>query len=131
MESKIEASREPQADTWNKSLICWRTSSTGPQCLCVELHNEIHLFPYGYLQHAKFSSENGAESIQLQFQDQLVLAKGHGLKPLCEALCKFTVERIRTCPEELAGFGKGEGVIEKIEVQKRRKIAPAENSENL
>jgi hypothetical protein len=117
MESKNETTSETQPEAWNKSLKCWRTSSTGPLCLCVETSGEIHLFPYGYLQHASFSSADGKDTIQIQFQDRVVLAKGRGLKPLCDALCKFSVEQIRTCPDKLTGFGNDEGMIEKIEVK--------------
>lgn len=120
MESKNETTNQTQADTWTKSLRCWRTSSTGPQCLRVETLTEIHLFPYGYFQHAKFSSDKQTDSIQVQFQDRVVLAKGHGLKPLCDALCKFSVEQIRVCPDTLADFGKDEGIIEEIEIHNIR-----------
>jgi len=120
MESQNESSDQTQADPWNKSLKCWRTSSTGPQCLRVETGGEIHLFPYGYFQYAKFSNENQEDTIQIQFQDRVVLAKGRGLKPLCEALCKFSIEQIRICPEKLTDFGKDEGIIEEIQIQNRK-----------
>ena len=127
MESKNESSNQSQTDTWNKSLRCWRTSSTGPQCLRVETGNEIHLFPYGYFQHAKFSSQNHNDVIQIQFQDRVVLAKGYGLKPLCDALCKFSVEQISICPDKLIEFRKDEGIIKEIEIKNREKPAHCEN----
>lgn len=123
MESKTELSNQDQTDSWNKSLKCWRTSSTGPECLRVETADEIHLFPYGYFQHAKFSCENEKDTIHIEFQGRVVMVTGHGLKPLCEALSKLSVEQIRTCPDKLTGFGKDEGVIEKIQISNRERVA--------
>jgi|ERR1700733_4693527 len=123
METKTELSNQDQTDTWNKSLKCWRTSSTGPQCLRVEKLDEIHLFPYGYFQHAKFSCENEKDIIHINFQGRVVIVTGHGLRPLCEALSKLSVEQIRTCPEELAGFAKDEGIIEEIQVMNQQNAA--------
>ena len=97
-----------------KNLTCWRTA-TSPQCLRVETTNEIHLFPYGYYQHAKFLQQNGKDVLQIQFQDRIVLVTGKGLEPLCDALGRLAVERIRLRPEKYAGLGKNEGVIENIE----------------
>jgi hypothetical protein len=84
----------------------------------VETVNEVHLFPYGYFQHAKFIRQSGKDVVQIQFQDRIVLVKGKGLEPLCNALERLAVERIRVRPEKYEGLGKSEGVIEEIEIKK-------------
>jgi hypothetical protein len=60
----------------------------------VETTNEVHLFPYGYFQHAKFIRQSGKDVVQIQFQDRIVSVKGKGLEPLCDALERLAVERI-------------------------------------
>ncbi len=101
-----------------KNLTCWRTA-TSPQCLRVETTNEVHLFPYGYYQHAKFVRQSGKDILQIQFQDRIVLVEGKGLEPLCDALERLAVERIKLWPEKYEGLGKNEGAIEQIEVKER------------
>jgi hypothetical protein len=101
-----------------KNLTCWRTA-TSPQCLRVETTNEIHLFPYGYYQHAKFIRQSGKDVLQIQFQDRIVTVKGKGLETLCDALERLAVERIKLRPEKYEGLGKNEGAIEEIEVKER------------
>lgn len=96
--------------------MCWRTA-TSPQCLRVEMTEEIHLFPYGYFQHAKFIRQNGKEVVQIKFQDQIIFAKGKGLESLCDALERLAVERIKICPEKYGVIARNEGVIEEIEIQ--------------
>jgi hypothetical protein len=83
----------------------------------VETVNEVHLFPYGYFQHAKFTRQSGKDAVQIQFQDRIVLVKGKGLEPLCDALERLAVERIRVRPEKYEGLGKNEGTIEEIEIK--------------
>ena len=95
--------------------MCWRTA-TNPQCLRVETTNEVHLFPYGYFQHAKFIRQNGKDVVQIQFQARIVMVKGKGLETLCDALERLAVERIRVRPEKYERLGKGEGIIEDIEI---------------
>ena len=97
--------------------MCWRTA-TNPQCLRVETTNEVHLFPYGYFQHAKFIRQNGKDVVQIQFQDRIVMVKGKGLEPLCDALERLAVERIKVRPEKYEGLGKSEGIVEEIEIKK-------------
>ena len=101
-----------------KNLTCWRTA-TSPQCLRVETTSEVHLFPYGYFQHAKFIRQNGKDVLQIQFQDRTVTVKGKGLEPLCDALERLAVERIRLRPEKYEGLGKSEGTIEGIDVKEK------------
>jgi hypothetical protein len=101
-----------------KNLTCWRTA-TNPQCLRVETTNEVHLFPYGYYQHAKFVRQSGKDVLQIQFQDRIVMVKGKGLEPLCDALERLAVERIRVRPEKYEGLGKSEGTIEGIDVKEK------------
>jgi hypothetical protein len=98
-------------------LTCWRAAS-GPQCLCVETASEIHLFPYGYFQHAKFSRDGNKDVVQIRFQDQTVIVKGKGLEPLCGALERLAVERIRARPEKYEEIGKNEAVIKEIQIKK-------------
>jgi hypothetical protein len=83
----------------------------------VETINEVHLFPYGYFQHAKFIRQNGRDVVQIQFQDRIITVKGKGLEPLCDALERLAVERIRLRPEKYEGLGKSEGTIEEIEIK--------------
>jgi hypothetical protein len=52
------------------------------------------LFTYGYFQHAKFIRQNGKDAVEIQFQDRIVMVKGKGLEPLCDALERLAVERI-------------------------------------
>jgi hypothetical protein len=85
----------------------------------VETTNEVHLFPYGYFQHAKFIRQSGKDVVQIQFQDRIVSVKGKGLEPLCDALERLAVERIRLRPEKYEGLGKSEGTIEEIDVKER------------
>jgi len=96
-------------------LTCWRTA-TNPQCLRVETTSEIHLFPYGYFRHAKFSREGNKDAIEIQFQDATVIAKGKNLEPLCDALARLGVERIRLRPEKY-GSGIKDNIINEIEIQ--------------
>ena len=117
METQTKPSNDAATDSRTKNLTCWRTA-TNPQCLRVETTNEIHLFPYGYYQHAKFVRQNGKDVLQIQFQDRSVLVKGKSLEPLCDALERLAVERIRLRPEKYAAVTKSEGIIEGIEVKK-------------
>jgi hypothetical protein len=50
-----------------------------------------------------------------------IMVKGKGLEPLCDALERLSVERIRLRPEKYEGLGKSEGIIEEIEVKKIEK----------
>jgi hypothetical protein len=100
--------------------MCWRTA-TSPLCLRVETTTEIHLFVYGYFQHAKFIRQNGKEIVQIQFQDRMVLVKGKNLEPLCDALERLAVEHIKVCPAKYGAIARNEGVIEDIEIKQRDK----------
>jgi len=66
----------------------------------VETTDEVHLFPYGYFQHANLVRQSGKDIVQIQFQDRIVVVKGKGLEPLCDALERLAVERIRVRPEK-------------------------------
>ena len=116
METQTNSANVAAADARAKNLTCWRTA-TSPQCLRVETDNEIHLFPYGYFQHAKFVRQNGKETVQIQFQDRRVTIKGKGLELLCEALERLAVERVKLLPEKYGAIAKSEGFIEEIEVK--------------
>jgi hypothetical protein len=83
----------------------------------VENTNEVHLFPYGYFQHAKFIRQCGKDVVQIQFQDRIIMVKGKGLEPLCDALERLAVERIKVRPEKYDGLGKSEGIIEEIVIK--------------
>jgi hypothetical protein len=39
------------------------------------------------------------------------------LEPLCDALERLAVERIKICPEKYRVIARNEGVIEEIEIQ--------------
>ena len=120
METQTNPSNDAATDSRTKNLTCWRTA-TSPQCLRVETTNEIHLFPYGYFQHAKFIRQSGKDVVQIQFQDRIITVKGKGLEPLCDALERLAVERIKTCPEKYGAIARNEGVIEDIEIKQRDK----------
>ena len=123
MESKTRSPDDAATDAWEKNLTCWRSASN-PQCLRVETASEIHLFPYGYFQHAKFSRDGNKDVVQIRFQDRIVIAKGKGLEPLCEALERLSVERIRGRPEKYDELGKKEGVIGEIEIKRYANEVP-------
>ena len=55
--------------------------------------------------------------VQIQFQDRIITVKGKGLEPLCDALERLAVERIKICPEKYRVIARNEGVIEEIEIQ--------------
>ena len=125
METQTKPSNDAATDARTKNLTCWRTA-TSPQCLRVETVNEVHLFPYGYYQHAKFIQHSGKDVLQIQFQDRIVLVKGKGLEPLCDALERLAVERIKLRPQKYEGLGKNEGTIEEIEVKENSRPHQAE-----
>jgi len=125
METQTKPSNDTATDARTKNLTCWRTA-TSPQCLRVETVNEVHLFPYGYYQHAKFIQHSGKDVLQIQFQDRIVLVKGKGLEPLCDALERLAVERIKLRPQKYEGLGKNEGTIEEIEVKENSRPHQAE-----
>ena len=114
METKPHA-KANATDERTENLTCWRMA-TSPQCLRVETTDEIHLFPYGYFQHAKFSRQGNKDIVEIQFQDVTVIAKGKYLESLYDALARLAVERIRLQPEKYEWFGKNEGFIEEIEI---------------
>jgi hypothetical protein len=96
-------------------LTCWSKDSSA-QCLRVEKPGEIHLFPYGYFQHAKLVSNSGDDSVHIRFQDSLITVTGKSLEPLCSALERLAVDRIRVLPPAQRTFPKSEGFIETIEI---------------
>ena len=55
--------------------------------------------------------------MQIQFQDRIIMVKGKGLEPLCDALERLAVERIKVRPEKYDGLGKSEGIIEEIVIK--------------
>lgn len=99
----------------NENLTCWQTA-TSPQCLRVETTSEVHLLPYGYFCRAKFSRDGNSDVLEIQFQEIVVIAKGKGLEPLCDALARLGVERIKIRPEKYASAA-AEGYISEIEIK--------------
>jgi hypothetical protein len=91
----------------------------------VEKPGEIHLFPYGYFQHAKLVQNSGDDALQIQFQDCLVTVTGKNLEPLCSGLERLAVNCIRIIPRPQ--FSKSEGLIDGIEIQQLTR----KNSETL
>jgi hypothetical protein len=83
----------------------------------VETTAEIHIFPYGYFQHAKFSRDKNTDIVEIHFQDTTIIAKGKKLDSLYDALARLAVERIRPVPEKYEGIKKAEGVVENIEIK--------------
>jgi hypothetical protein len=115
METKSHA-KTNATDSRDENLTCWQ-ASTSPQCLRVETTTEVHLFPYGYFLHAKFSRQGNRDMIEIRFQDATVIAKGKNLEPLYDALARLSVECVRVCPEKYAAMAKNESMIEELEVQ--------------
>jgi len=119
MEAKIRTSSDAASESWDEGLTCWRTAS-GPQCLRVETTSEAHLFAYGYFQYASFSKLENKEIVQIQFHEWIVIIKGNGLEPLCAALERLAVERIRMSPEKYEQILNGKGFVENIEIRHAR-----------
>jgi hypothetical protein len=130
MEAKNRSSSDTASESWDKGLTCWRTAS-GPQCLRVETTKEVHLFAYGYFQHARFFQDGNKEVVQIQFQDRITVIKGKGLEPLCVALERLAVECIRISPEKYEEILKGNGFIEDIEIKKAGEPRPPERDSHL
>ena|ERR1700744_5785463 len=122
MDVKLQPKTNP-TESRSENLTCWRTA-TNPQCLRVETISEIYLFPYGYFRHAKFLREGNKDTLEIEFNGTTVIAKGKNLEPLCDALARLGVERIRICPEKF-GVGSKEGIIAEIEISKNSKNLPA------
>lgn len=116
METKLRSESEAPTGSRTKDLTCWSTDSSA-HCLRVEKPGEIHLFPYGYFQHAKLVTNSGDEALQIRFQDCLITVTGKSLEPLCSALERLAVGRIRLLPSAQRTFPKSEGIIEAIEIQ--------------
>jgi hypothetical protein len=114
METKLRSDREAPTDSRTKDVSCWSTDSSA-HCLRVEKPGEIHLFPYGYFQHAKLVSNQTSEVLQIRFQECQVIVVGKGLEPLCKALARLAVDCIKIIPHP--NFRKSEGLIETIEIR--------------
>jgi hypothetical protein len=115
METKVRSDSEAPAGSRTKDVSCWNTDSSA-HCLRVEKPGEIHLFPYGYFQHAKLVRNSSDETLHIRFQDSLVAVTGKNLDPLCSALQHLAVDRIRLLPATQRTFPKSEGLIESIEI---------------
>jgi hypothetical protein len=115
METKPRSESEAPTGSRTKDLTCWSTDSSA-HCLRVEKPGEIHLFPYGYFQHAKLVTNPGDEALKIRFQDCLITVTGKSLEPLCSALERLAVGRIRLLPSAQRTFPKSEGFIEAIEI---------------
>ncbi len=124
METKPRSEIEAQSVSRAKDLNCWSTDSSA-QCLRVEKPGEIHLCPYGYFQHAKLVKNSGAETLHIRFQDCLITVTGKSLEPLCSALERLAVDRIRVLPSAQRTFAKSEGFVEAIEIQEPKGIGSA------
>lgn len=116
METKPRSESEAPTSSRTKDLNCWSTDSSA-HCLRVEKPGEIHLFPYGYFQHAKLIRISGDESLHIRFQDCLIIVTGKSLEPLCSSLGRLAVDRIRLLPSAQRTFPKSEGFIEAIEIR--------------
>jgi hypothetical protein len=94
----------------------------------VEKPGEIHLFPYGYFQHAKLVTDSAGETLEIQFQDRLIVVTGKSLEALCSSLQRLAVDRIRLLPKAHRPFPKSEGFIDTIEIKEpKQKESAAEN----
>jgi hypothetical protein len=115
METKLRSGSEAPTGSRTKDVSCWSTDSSA-HCLRVEKPGEIHLFPYGYFQHAKLVKVSGDEALHIRFQDWQIIVNGKSLEPLCSALARLAVDRIRVLPLAQRQFPKSEGLIEAIEI---------------
>ena len=113
MEAKHRSKADSTLETRSKDLRCWSTA-TSAQCLRVETPGEIHLFPYGYFEHAKFATNSGGQVLSIRFRERVVAVTGKNLEPLCGALERLAVDCIRIIPHPK--FSKSEGHIEMIEI---------------
>ena len=114
METNPRAKDESTPESRAKDLRCWSTSSNA-QCLRIETSSEIHLFPYGYLEHAKFVTNSGGQVLSIRFREFVVTVTGKNLDSLCVALERLAVDCIRMISHPK--FSKSEGLIERIEIQ--------------
>jgi len=119
METKPQSDSAAPAGSRAKDVTCWSTDSSA-HCLRVEKTGEIHLFPYGYFQHAKLVNNSGDETLHIRFQDRLIIISGKNLEPLCSGLERLAIDRIRLLPPTQRTFPKSEGYIESIEVHDQK-----------
>jgi hypothetical protein len=120
METKLRSDSEAPTGSRTKDVSCWSTDSSA-HCLRVEKAGEIHLFPYGYFQHAKLITDSGDEALHIQFQDRLIVVTGKSLEALCSALQRLAVDCIRLLPKAHRPFPRGEGFIETIEIEELKR----------
>ena len=123
METKPQPDSAASSSTRAKDVSCWSMDSSA-HCLRVEKPGEIHLFPYGYFQHAKLVKNSDGEALHIRFQDCLIRVTGKGLEPLCSALERLAVDRIRLLPSAQRTFPKSEGYIEDIDIREPKEKVP-------
>jgi hypothetical protein len=98
--------------------------ATNPQCLQVETTSEIHLFPYGYFQHAKLSRRENKDVIEIRFQDVIVIARGKNFATLSQSLARLSVQGIKAIPNKYHLHGnKNQISIDTIEIKPIRQAA--------
>ena len=114
METKPQSDSAASAGPRAKDVSSWSTDSSA-HCLRVEEPGEIHLFPYGYLQHAKLARNSDNEVLRIRFQDCIITVTGKSLEPLCSALERLAVDRIRLLPPAQRTFSKSDGYIDVID----------------
>ena len=120
METKPQTDSTAPAGSRAKDVTCWSTDSSA-HCLRVEKPGEIHLFPYGYFQHAKLVRNSGDEALHIRFQECLIIISGKNPEPLCSALERLAVERIRLLPPTQRAFPKSEGLLKALKFRSQRK----------
>ena len=123
METKPQSDSAAPAGSRANDVTCWSMDSSA-HCLRVEKPGEIHLFPYGYFQHAKLVRNSGDEALHIRFQDYLITVTGKNLEQLCCALERLAVDRIRLLPPTQRTFPKSAGFIEGIEIDEPKKQKP-------
>src|SRR5579859_5072264 len=119
METKDRSESEAPTGSRTKDVSCWSTDSSA-HCLRVEIPGEIHLFPYGYFQHAKLVTDANASTLHIRFQDSVIIVTGKALEPLCIALERLAVDCIRLLPSQHRPFPKNEGFIQSIKIRERK-----------
>src|SRR2546429_8466082 len=104
MENTNRLTRRSDAGDRPEDLTCWEKDERA-QCLRVECSSDKQfLFPYGYLEQAKFFSSDGEDTIELLFKSriQTVSIKGRGLEEVWLALQNLSVGWVRPLPPKFA-----------------------------
>jgi hypothetical protein len=100
-----------------EDLSCWKKDERA-RCLRVECSpDKQFLFPYGYLEQAKFISDKDAEVVELRFKNTHVRITGRSLEPLWTSFQNLSVASIKPLPDRFTPLVKGHARIQTISVE--------------